>query len=119
MAAQALMRRQGAAGMPATEMFFSHYGLPAWLAWFDVSFEVVITLSLILGLYVPFMCIVSLHRWRDHLSVQRLLFSGGRNRITDFLGDRSGHPSDVGLRAIPNHAACLVAESFVNPGLAP
>lgn len=50
----------GVAGMPATEMFFVHHGLPAWLAWFDIGFEVVVTLCLILGLYVPLVCIVSL-----------------------------------------------------------
>ena len=48
------------AGMSTTEMFFLHNGLPAWLAWFDVSFEVVVTFCLILGLYVPFVCILSL-----------------------------------------------------------
>ena len=50
----------GVAGMPTTEMFFLHNSLPAWLAWFDVSFEVVVTLCLILGLYVPLVCILSL-----------------------------------------------------------
>jgi putative oxidoreductase len=50
----------GVAGMPTTEMFFLHNGLPAWLAWFDVSFEVVVMLFLIFGLYVPLVCIVSL-----------------------------------------------------------
>jgi putative oxidoreductase len=50
----------GVAGMSATEMFFLHNGLPAWLAWFDISFEVVVTLCLILGLYVPLVCILSL-----------------------------------------------------------
>ena len=48
------------AGMSATEMFFLHNGLPAWLAWCDVGAEVVITFCLIVGLYVPLMCIVSL-----------------------------------------------------------
>jgi uncharacterized membrane protein YphA (DoxX/SURF4 family) len=55
----------GIAGMAATETFFSHYGLPAWLAWFDISFEAAVTLCLILGLYVPLMCIVSLPILRD------------------------------------------------------
>jgi len=38
--------------MAATETFFLHYGLPTWLAWFDVSFEIVVIFCLILGLYV-------------------------------------------------------------------
>lgn len=48
------------AGMAATETFFLHYGLPTWLAWFDVSFEIVVIFCLILGLYVPLICIISL-----------------------------------------------------------
>jgi putative oxidoreductase len=50
----------GVSGMPATEILFVHNGLPAWLAWFDVSFEIVVALCLILGLYVSVICIVSL-----------------------------------------------------------
>ena len=50
----------GFEGMPATESFFIKQGLPAWLAWFDISFEVVVAACLILGLYVPLICLVSL-----------------------------------------------------------
>jgi uncharacterized membrane protein YphA (DoxX/SURF4 family) len=47
-------------GMPATEAFFLRHGLPAWLAWFDISFEVVIAVCLVLGIYVPLLCLISL-----------------------------------------------------------
>jgi putative oxidoreductase len=50
----------GFEGMPATESFFIKNGLPAWLAWFDVGFEVVVAICLILGLYVSLICLVSL-----------------------------------------------------------
>jgi hypothetical protein len=39
----------GFRGMPATEAFFKQQGLPASLAWFVISFEVVIAAGLILG----------------------------------------------------------------------
>ena len=50
----------GYRGMPATEAFFLRQGLPAWLAWFDVSFEVVVAACLVLGIYVPLLCLISL-----------------------------------------------------------
>jgi uncharacterized membrane protein YphA (DoxX/SURF4 family) len=50
----------GYSGMPATEAFFLQHGLPAWLAWFDISFEVVIAACLILGIFVPLLCLISL-----------------------------------------------------------
>jgi putative oxidoreductase len=50
----------GFRGMSATESFFIHQGLPAWLAWLDISFEVVVASCLILGIYVPLICLVSL-----------------------------------------------------------
>jgi putative oxidoreductase len=50
----------GFEGMPATESFFIKEGLPAWLAWFDISFEVVVAACLILGVYVPLICLISL-----------------------------------------------------------
>src|SRR5271169_5583128 len=40
----------GFRGMPVTENFFMQNGLSAWLAWFDISFEVVVTFCLVLGL---------------------------------------------------------------------
>jgi putative oxidoreductase len=46
--------------MTATESFFLKQGLPVWLAWFDISFEVVVAACLILGLYIPIVCLVSL-----------------------------------------------------------
>src|ERR1700722_18720665 len=51
----------GFRGMSTTESFFIQQGLPAWLAWFDISFEVVVAACLILGVYVPLVCLVSLH----------------------------------------------------------
>ena len=62
----------GFRGMPATVSLFESVGLPAWLAWFDISFEVVVTACLILGLYVPFVCIVSL----PILVASMIIFSG-------------------------------------------
>jgi uncharacterized membrane protein YphA (DoxX/SURF4 family) len=50
----------GYRGMPATEAFFLQQGLPAWLAWFDVGFEVVVAACLALGICVPLLCLVSL-----------------------------------------------------------
>ncbi len=50
----------GYRGMPATEAFFKEQGLPAWLAWFDIRFEVVIAVGLVLGIYVPLLCLISL-----------------------------------------------------------
>ena len=50
----------GYRGMPATEAFFLQQGLPAWLAWFDISFEVVIAVCLVLGIFVPLLCLISL-----------------------------------------------------------
>jgi hypothetical protein len=41
----------GVSGMEKTETFFlAHGGLPAWLAWFDVSFEVLVMVCLIVGI---------------------------------------------------------------------
>lgn len=50
----------GHCGMPATEVFFLKQGFPAWLAWFDISFEMVTAICLILGIYVPLLCLLSL-----------------------------------------------------------
>jgi putative oxidoreductase len=50
----------GYRGMPAAEAFFLQQGLPAWLAWFVVSFEVVLAAGLVLGIYVLLLCLVSL-----------------------------------------------------------
>jgi len=44
----------------ATEALFLQQGLPAWLAWFDISFEVVTAVCLILGIFVPLLCVISL-----------------------------------------------------------
>ena len=50
----------GYRGMSATQAFFLQQGLPAWLAWFVVSFEIVLAVSLVLGTYVSFLCLISL-----------------------------------------------------------
>jgi uncharacterized membrane protein YphA (DoxX/SURF4 family) len=50
----------GFRGMAATEGFFIQHGLPAWLAWFDASFEVIVAACLILRIYVPLVCLASL-----------------------------------------------------------
>jgi putative oxidoreductase len=50
----------GYRGMAATEAFFFQQSLPAWLAWFDVGFEIVVAVCLILGFYVRMLCLLSL-----------------------------------------------------------
>lgn len=62
----------GFRGMSVTVNFFAENHLPAWLAWFDISFEVVVTACLILGLYVPLVCIISL----PILVASMIIFSG-------------------------------------------
>jgi putative oxidoreductase len=46
--------------MDATVSFFDSLGLPAWLAWFDISYEVLIVILLLLGLFFRFACLSSL-----------------------------------------------------------
>src|SRR4051812_4209859 len=50
----------GYRGMAATQAFFLQQGLPAWLAWFVVSFEVIVAVCLVLGIHVSLICIISL-----------------------------------------------------------
>jgi putative oxidoreductase len=50
----------GYRGMAATQAFFLQQGLPAWLAWFVVIFEVVVAVCLVLGIYVAEICLASL-----------------------------------------------------------
>jgi putative oxidoreductase len=39
-------------GMPATEQFFIKNGLPAFLAWFDITMEVGIAACLVVGIFL-------------------------------------------------------------------
>jgi putative oxidoreductase len=50
----------GVSGMPATEAFFISLGVPAWLAWFDVCFEVVVAICLLSGVFFRLACLTSL-----------------------------------------------------------
>jgi putative oxidoreductase len=50
----------GFRGMPATETFFISEGLPVWLAWFDISYEVLVAVLLLTGLFFRFACLSSL-----------------------------------------------------------
>jgi putative oxidoreductase len=50
----------GYRGMPATESFFNSVGLPAWLAWFDISYEVLVAAMLLTGFLFRFACLSSL-----------------------------------------------------------
>jgi hypothetical protein len=55
-------------------------GLPAWLAWFDISFEVVIAICLVLGIFVPLLCLISLPILFASMWIYRrngFYFSGG------------------------------------------
>ena len=47
-------------GMPATEMFFISLGLPGWLAWFDISIEIVFAVLFLAGAFYRIACIASL-----------------------------------------------------------
>jgi uncharacterized membrane protein YphA (DoxX/SURF4 family) len=55
-----LWYKVGYRGMLATETFFSRQGLPVWLAWFDICFEGAVAVGLVLGIYVPLLCLMSL-----------------------------------------------------------
>lgn len=46
--------------MPATESFFNSVGLPTWLAWFDISYEVLVVVLLLSGFLFRFACLSSL-----------------------------------------------------------
>ena len=50
----------GFVGMPATEAFFVSQGLPAWLAWFDISYELLIAAMLLTGTFIWFASITGL-----------------------------------------------------------
>jgi putative oxidoreductase len=50
----------GYRGMDVTVSFFASLGLPAWLAWFDISYEVLIVVLLLSGLFFRFACLSSL-----------------------------------------------------------
>jgi putative oxidoreductase len=70
----------GYRGMSATQAFFLQQGLPAWLAWFVVSFEIVLAAGLVLGTYVPLLCLVSLPILFASMWIYRgngFYFSGG------------------------------------------
>lgn len=42
----------GFRGMGVTEAFFVQHGLPAWLAWFDITIEIFIAAALLFGSFV-------------------------------------------------------------------
>jgi len=50
----------GFRGMPATVSLFESVGLPAWLAWFDISFEVLVAVLLFTGVLFRIACLTSL-----------------------------------------------------------
>jgi putative oxidoreductase len=50
----------GLHGMPDTVQFFHSLGLPGWLAWFDVSYEVAITAMILTGTFLWIACVTSL-----------------------------------------------------------
>jgi putative oxidoreductase len=70
----------GHRGMSATQTFFLQQGLPTWLAWFDICFEVVLAVCLVLGIYVPLLCLLSLPILFASMWIYRgngFYFSGG------------------------------------------
>jgi len=91
----------GYRGMPATEAFFLQQGLPAWLAWFDISFEVVTAVCLILGIFVPLLCVISLP----------ILFA------SMWIYRRNGfYFSDGGIELPVLWACAQIAQVFLGPG---
>ena len=91
----------GYRGMPATEVFFLQQGLPAWLAWFDISFEVVIAVCLVLGIFVPLLCLISLP----------ILFA------SMWIDRRNGFYFSGGGIELPVLWACAqIAQAFLGPG---
>lgn len=50
----------GYRGMPTTVSFFNSLDLPVWLAWFDISFEVLVVLLLLSGFLFRLACLSSL-----------------------------------------------------------
>ena len=91
----------GNRGMAATQAFFLQQGLPAWLAWFVVSFEVVVTVCLVLGILVPLLCLVSL----PILLVSMWIYRG------------NGFYFSNGGIELPTFWACAqVAQALLGPG---
>jgi uncharacterized membrane protein YphA (DoxX/SURF4 family) len=88
----------GYRGMPATEAFFLQRGLPAWLAWFDIDLEVVIAICLILGIYVSFLCVISLPILLASMWIYRkngFYFAGGGWTVDDTFDVVSAAPDDA------------------------
>src|SRR5260370_28541138 len=91
----------GYRGMPATEALFLQQGLPAWLAWFNISFEVVTAVCLILGIFVPLLCVISLP----------ILFA------SMWIYRRNGfYFSDGGIELPVLWSCAQIAQVFLGPG---
>jgi putative oxidoreductase len=91
----------GHRGMAATQLFFLQQGLPAWLAWFVVSFEVVIGVCLVLGIYVRLICLASLP----------ILF------VSIWVYRRNGFYFPSGGIELPTFwALAQIAQAFLGPG---
>jgi putative oxidoreductase len=94
----------GYRGMAATQAFFLQHGLPAWLAWFDIGFELVVAVCLVLGLYVPLLCLVSLPILFASMWIYRgngFFFSNGGIELPTFW------------------ACAQIAQAFLGPGALP
>jgi uncharacterized membrane protein YphA (DoxX/SURF4 family) len=91
----------GYRGMAATQAFFLQQGLPAWLAWFVGSFEVVVAVCLVLAIHVSLICLISLPILLASIWIYRgngFYFSNAGNRT-------------------PTFSACAqVAQAFLGPG---
>jgi putative oxidoreductase len=91
----------GYRGMAATQAFFFQKGFPAWLAWFVVSFEVVVAVCLVLGIHVSLICLISL----PILIVSMWIYR-----------DNGFYFSNAGIE-LPTFWACAqVAQAFLGPG---
>jgi putative oxidoreductase len=91
----------GYRGMSATQTFFVQQGLPAWLAWFDICFEGLVAVCLVLGIYVPLLCLVSLPILFASMWIYRgngFYFSGGGIELPVFW------------------AAAQIAQALLGPG---
>jgi putative oxidoreductase len=91
----------GYRGMAATRAFFLQHGLPPWLAWFVISFEVVVAACLVLGIYVRLICLVSLP----------ILF------VSIWIYRRNGFYFPSGGVELPTFWTCAqLAQVFLGPG---
>jgi putative oxidoreductase len=91
----------GYRGIRTTQVFFQQHGLPPWLAWFVISFELVVAACLVLGIYVRLICLASLP----------ILFA------SIWIYRRNGFYFPNGGTELPTFWACVqMVQAFLGPG---